>query len=159
MTMIMVSNNGPHSPEKWAAITIKQVVDINPNATGPEFIEGKTLEMKLLQSLVKFHKDAQDNEKGKLASKGYDRLHESLDPSQDLDVDAMVMELVSHALGTSFESHFAKPVTKDHLRGVLLSHFATSMDIERSWHADNATDKNDPKLVAYVKARQEHYKE
>lgn len=157
MTMVMATNNGPHTAEHWAGITVKQIVDINPNATGDVFIQGKMLEMKMIQSLVKFHKDIQDLEKGKLSVSNA-RLNETINPEEtEADIEAMVLELVSHALGTPFEGHFAQAVTKQHIRQVLNSHFATSMDIERSWHCDNTNNPNCPHLQAYKEARRAIY--
>jgi hypothetical protein len=50
--------------------------------------------------------------------------------------------------------HFAKPEVQVALAGLIGSHFATAMDIERSWHADKNADH--PEARAYRAARTAH---
>jgi hypothetical protein len=50
--------------------------------------------------------------------------------------------------------HFAKKEVQAALAGLVGSHFATAMDIERSYHADKSADSQE--AMAYRAARANH---
>jgi hypothetical protein len=63
-----------------------------------------------------------------------------LDPSTHVDVQNVVAEIVGAGMATAWAADFQKPEFAEQLAILLFQHFATSMDIERRWHAD-ATSK------------------
>jgi len=102
--------------------------------------------------LEKHHAIVQKHERDELAD-DHERLATELKP-EDYHVDEAVAAVISAAAGTVFADHFAKPEIKDYLHRLLAQHFQTSMDVDRSWHADRNPDVDVAK--AYRKARTEH---
>lgn len=137
---IMKTDGGPHSAEKWAVVTAGQILQVASDSESLQAIEGRRLELKIIDILVDHHTEVQTEERGKLAEHGCGRLGHELD-CECHNLDDKVEQIANAAKGTAFEAHFAKPETKAYIRNVLGQHFATSMDIERSYHADaNADD-------------------
>lgn len=132
---ILVTNGGPHSAEKWAITTASQLIQIGADSASVQAIEGRKLELKLIDILEGHHGDVQKHERGQIEEHGVARLCHDLD-CECHDLDAKVAEIAAAAQGTIFEEHFSKPEVQQYVRGVLKQHFLTSMDIERSWHAD-----------------------
>ncbi len=144
---ILITDGGPHPAEKWAVITAGAIIDVAESARGkPSAIEGRKLELKIIDILEGHHAKVQEHERGAIKKHGVARLEHPIDPTEHLDTP--FDEIVAAAKGTMFESYFAKPEVRDSLRNVLGQHFATSMHIERSWHADR--NPADPKAVAFM---------
>lgn len=138
---VMVTEGGPHSPDTWAEATADQIIDISADAPDTKLAEARMFREKLVEILSGHHQLVQEQERGQIDEQGHARLIHDLDVSEC--VDAPAAEIVETARGLSFESHFAKPETQAYLRQVLGSHFATSMHIERSWHADRHPDTDE----------------
>lgn len=135
---LMVTDGGPHPPEKWAALTASQVIEIASTASGALLSEARTFQAKVEAVLVAHHRLVQDHERDALASEGPDRLATDIDTSGHLP-DA-VDDVIAAARGTSFAAHFAKPETRAYLEELLHNHFHQSMWIERSQIADATPD-------------------
>lgn len=130
---LMVTDGGPHSAEDWAEVTADQIIDIASTAPETRVQEALAFRSKLIGILTGHHGKVQESERSAIQSAGGDRLIAALDPSEH--VEDPVKEIVAAAAGYSFADHFKKPETQGYLRRVLGSHFATSMNIEREWHA------------------------
>lgn len=136
-TGILVTNGGPHPADKWAAQTAAQIIQIGADASGEQAIAARKFELVILDILEDHHGKVQTHERGKITEHGTARFAHPLDSAEH--VDAPFQAIVAASKGTLFESHFAKPEVQAHIRNVLASHFATSMDIERSWFADDGS--------------------
>ncbi len=133
---VMITNNGAHPADKWAAQTagsICELIQVDDSSSSPEAVKARMakprLELAMTEALLDHHAHVQESEKDHLAEHG-DADH---DPDDDV-VEEAVSAIESAAVGTPFEEHFAKQQTKDVVRSIVKSHFATSMDIERGWH-------------------------
>lgn len=140
MVQIMITNGGPHSHEKWAIATAQQIIEIGANATSTQAMDARKLENKIIDLLEVHHQEVQENERAMIKDRGHDRLSEDLAFDVSDRVDGPVSQIVSASVGTPFEAHFAKPEVQAYLRDLIATHFRTSMQIERSWHADRHPD-------------------
>jgi hypothetical protein len=134
----LITDGGPHPSEKWAIATAGQIIQIAADAKGVQAIEGRKLELKIIDVLEGHHDEVQKKERAQLAGKGADkRAAADVDPFEH-DIEAKMKDICAAAKGTPFEAHFGMPETQKHIMEVLASHFATSMSIERSWYRDRA---------------------
>jgi hypothetical protein len=125
----LITNNGPHPPDVWAAITAAQIIQIAPRAQNGQ---GSALQLEILGILETAHKCAQETERALLAERGAARLDEPLDPR---DYIALAMlGILRAAEASEFAEHFAQDHVRDYLYQLLGNHFATTMNIERQWH-------------------------
>ena len=129
---IMISNHGTHSPEKWAATSASQIISIAADAAGEQAIEGRRLELKMLDILERHHGVVQDEEKQGLERYGVDRHGHPINVWDH--VNAAFEEILAASKGTQFESHFMKEEVQEHCKEVLRKDFVTEIEIERSWH-------------------------
>lgn len=135
---VLKTDFGPHPASKWAEVTVDHVVKVDPNASEAELQAGNKLRHDLIEVLEKHHGVVQEHERGKLGEDML-RLHENLDPLDEHVEDAMD-EINRVAEKSDYAYHFKQPAVQAYVRQVLKEHFATSMDVERSWHADRNAD-------------------
>ena len=132
---VLITNNGPHSPEKWAVATAEHICPIDASAmTEDRLLAAKRLQLAIAEALMPHHAKVQNHERAGLKAKGDDHFDSPLDPSHHLD-DAMVA-IIGAARGTPWEAHYAKPDVQAAIRQEVGIHFATAQDIERQHHAD-----------------------
>jgi hypothetical protein len=140
----LVTDDGPHPPEKWAEVTADHIIAISEQAEETKVVEAQRFREKLVDLLTRLHDSTQKNERGQLEAEGVGRLAAELDPGEE-DLEGPAGEIIQLAAGFSFEDHFQKPETKEHLKNVLRSHHASQVFIERSWHADRNPDSPEAK--------------
>ena len=136
MQSVLITNGGPHSAEKWAEATASHIVAIAEHVAGEKRAQAVKLEAAVIDILEGHHTSVQVGERGKIAEVGHDRLAHDLDPEHHLVLDDVIADIAAAAKGTPWEADFAKPEMTENLRVLLSSHFATSMYIERTLHAD-----------------------
>ncbi len=141
----MITNGGPHPPEKWASVTASQIIDIAASAPETLLRDARAFQAKIEGLLTEHHRSVQESERTALNTAGTDHLAADMDTSYHIP-DALD-DLVAAAKGTSFHGHFAKPEVQDYLRRLLHEHMHHIMLIERSWHADAHPDH--PLSVAF----------
>lgn len=130
----LVTNNGPHPPEKWADMTTRMIGDlivIEPSAPTQAVIDKRTLETALFTLLIDLHQKMQDAEKANILNGG---MLSEIDPSKQ--ANAAADQIIALTVDTPFAEHFTKPEVRQHIYAVVGQHFADSMYIERSWQAD-----------------------
>ena len=160
LVTVMTTDGGPHSAEKWAVTTAGAIIKIGADASGRNESEARKLELAIIDALEDAHGDVQAHERWKIAEHGHERLSHALDPSPH--VDGPFEAILALGLASAWAEHFAKPETQAGIRNVLANHFASSMHIERKWHADGmvigddhkptpnpAHDPNNEHLVAF----------
>ncbi len=150
LMQLMITDGGPHSPEKWAAVTVRGVIDIAETAPDALLREAREFEDKAVATLTRHHALVQDHERNGLSTEGADRLASNIDPSGHIP-DA-VDDIIALSKGTSFAAHFATPETREYLERLLHEHFHHSMWIERSWHANAHPDHPLSRLFRAVAA-------
>ena len=132
LARVMITDGGPHPASKWAVMTASQIIQIEGIAT-----DAQELEKKIVSVLEAEHATVQLYERRKLKDKTYRKA--PIDPSPY--IDQAFNAVIQQADGTRFETHFAKPDVQEYIRTVLGNHFATSMDIERGWHASRKQNR------------------
>lgn len=147
---ILATNGGPHPPQKWAMVTAGQIIQFGEDAD-PKLREmGRKLELRMLDVLERHHDTVQSKERSAIQKHGEDRLshplHLSIDHrnravAEHVDVESITQELIDCAKGTPFEAHFEQPQVRSYIHDLLQNHFATSISIERDWHADRILAK------------------
>jgi hypothetical protein len=142
---VMSTDGGPHPPEKWAALTASQVIDIASSADGALLSAARDFQAKVESVLVRHHSLAQEHERAGLATEGTDRLASDIDTSGH--VPDAVDDVIALSRSTSFAAHFAKPEVRAYLERLLHEHFHHSMHIERQWHAAEHPDH--PEAAAF----------
>jgi hypothetical protein len=135
---VLATDGGPHPPEKWAALTASQIIDIASSAPATLLAEARGFQAKIEGILTRHHELAQTHERDSLATEGPERLAADIDTSGH--VPDAADDIVAAAKGTSFAAHFAKPEVRAYLERLLHEHFHHSMHIERLWHADANPD-------------------
>ncbi len=135
-TGILVTNGGPHSADRWAEATASHIVDIADHIAGEKRGAAIRLQAAIIDILTTHHTTVQVGERNVLQNVGHSRLCAPLNPIDHVSIDQIVSEIIAAANGTPWAAEFNDPEAAIHLRAVLHQHFATSMHIERSWHAD-----------------------
>ena len=132
----MITNGGPHPPEKWADVTAKAIADlivIEPSAPVEAVIDKRGFEAALFKLLVEQHRHTQDRARA-ICTENHDHGdHRHLVHDR---ATAVAEKVVALAHNTRFAEHFEKPEVRTFLHNVIGQHFANSVHIERSWHAD-----------------------
>ena len=147
---ILKTDGGPHSPEVWAAATISQLVQVDPNASSDKVVAARKLEVAATDILEKIHADVQERERGKIREQGDERLAHFLEPQSE-HVEQAFTAFIAATKGTVLEAHFAEPAVQANVRETLAKDFRTIIHIERDWFA------KDPATDAKAKAVQEKY--
>ena len=133
---LMITDGGPHPPDKWADFTTWQImtaIDIAPSAD-PSFAKAKRdFEYKLFGLLTDLHDGVQASERGKLKQ---DAAHIGSVLSPQQAASDAANKVVESARGTPFADHFQKNEVRGFIYQTLCQHFGDAMHIERSWHAD-----------------------
>ena len=152
---ILKTDGGPHSPEKWAYVSAAHMLDIfRVEANSPREVE---LEMakdemraKITRIMIAHHTNAQTGELDQLAEHGSARLAHDLDHAHHVDSDEVTAEILAAFNGSPLQAFLgAHQVAAFKER--IETDVRSIMDIERSWHADNAPA--DPRAQAYKAAR------
>jgi hypothetical protein len=151
---VMVTNNGTHSAQKWAAESAAQIVDVIKIEPESIVFQSMTAEKARLEGLIEAalvaHHDAnQKNEVDAIEEHKFDRLDHPTRPDESQLADA-VASVQAVASQTMFGEHFHKPEVIKFVESTIGSHFATVKQIERSQFADK--NLNHPKAKAF-KAR------
>jgi len=129
---ILCTNGGTHSPEKWAAASAGQLIQIAAEATGEQAIAGRRLELQLLDILERHHKIVQDEEKLALKEEGVAHYEHPIDVSNHV-FDAFD-EIMSSTKSSHFAEHFSDPIVQGHVLDVIRKDMQTIIEIERAWH-------------------------
>ncbi len=131
----MVTNGGPHPPEKWADVTARAIaalIVIEPTAPTQAIVDKREFEMALFKLLIEQHKHVQDSTRTALAGTQHVD-HHRLVVDRAADAANGIAALVK---STRFAEHFDKPEVKTFLHNVIGQHFADSVHIEHGWHKD-----------------------
>jgi len=142
---VMITDGGAHPPELWAEVTADQLIDISAQAPETRVAEAREFRARIVSVLAGYHAEVQRIEREALDREGCARL--MLAPEESMLLDGAVNELVDAARGYSFADHFKRPEVQDYVRAVLAGHFASSVHVERSLHADANPD--DERAVAF----------
>lgn len=142
---LLITNHGPHPPEKWAEQTAAQLVDIiqvEPDSLAYEVLTAQKVELEaeLMQILTDDHSSVQTHERDAIAEQGMARLEEPLHPDTPHLGDA-VYKVIARAKTKIFGAHFNKPEVVKFVQDVIGSHFGSVRYVERSWHADRNADQ------------------
>jgi hypothetical protein len=143
MAGIMITNGGPHPMDKWAAETASniagliQIDDASDSDAARVARRAKPrFELDLADVLELHHTRIQQAERAALKDVGSLRYDMPFAIGDDL-MSAAVDDVAKAAVGTPFEEHFKEPQVQSVVRGIIGTHFASIMDIERQIHADN----------------------
>lgn len=150
----LVTDDGPHPPEKWARVTANLIMgNVGRRSKSVTLHDAQAFEEKLLALLTNHHGRAQRHERAAIETEGTERLAGSIDTSGHIP-DA-VDDIIALAKGTSLDEYFSRSEevvvnddgttttvlsTRDFLERLLHQHFHNVMHIERSWHADSVPD-------------------
>jgi hypothetical protein len=169
---VMITDGGPHPPEKWGAVSGQRVIDIlcaGPDPSGPPLtneqiasvlsnvspqqaarnmspqqvaVQMRDLQAAVTTCLTQAHAEMQAGERTALVDHGSDRL---LAPMDHLDavLEGAMQDILDAARKTAFAFHFARPDVQQVLRDHLYADLHTIGHEERSWHANEHPDRAD----------------
>lgn len=140
MQGVLITNGGPHPADKWAEATASHIVDIADHVAGEKRGAAVKLQAAIIDILEAAHGDVQTGEREAIKAHGHDRLQHPVNPGDHVDIDATVQQIIAAASGTPWQADFTAPEMADHLKALLMSHFATNLHIERAWDADRHPD-------------------
>lgn len=132
--MVLVTNGGPHPPEKWAVATSEQIMPLASELAGDRLLQAKKLQIAIADALVPHHHRCQHEERGNLTSKGDARFDEP--HNADHLIEGILADIEKAAAGTPWEDHFKSPHVQAAIGDEVHHHLATIQHIERLWHAD-----------------------
>lgn len=146
---LMITDNGPHPPAKWALETAKMVFDLEPGEEGPkldaeQLIDAHELQAKIARALVPHHHGVQHRERGHLKGEAGPRLaRPHLDNLAEARAEAAqaIADIQQAAQGTPWQAHFARPDVVAAISDVVSTHFLTAKDVEHRWHRDRAAGR------------------
>lgn len=141
MQSVLITNGGPHSASKWAEATASHIIDIASHVAGERREHAIKLQAAIIDVLEKHHTTVQHGERLKLqGTDGHARLAIPCHEHEHCSVDDVVEDICLAAKGTPWEADFQKSEMITGLAQLVASHFATSVHVERSWHADRHPD-------------------
>lgn len=130
---ILKTDNGEHSPQKWAFATASRLIEVDVNdQAGDRFIAAQDLQTVIMKALVKHHVDAQDTEQSALNANAAAQLQTAIDVQGH--VDAAFADVIAAAKGTPWEAEFADPQAQDAIKDLLRKDFEHSKHLKREWH-------------------------
>jgi hypothetical protein len=133
---ILVTNGGPHPPEKWAHVSAHQIMDViqvAPSAPKWAFRAHRELEIKLYELLVRLHDEVQRAESDRLKT---DDVYLNTPIAPHVQAFSAASKVVEAAQDSAFADHFSAPQVKEYIMRVIGQHFTDAMHIERRWHVD-----------------------
>ena len=142
---ILSTDNGPHSAEKWAMATARELVPTNLVTDGERLIQALKLQLGVAEALVVHHAAVHTKERAGLAASGGEHLLAPFEPAPHTSPALAAVQAAAE--GTPWEAHWALSSVLEAAWGVLESHFSTSAHVERSWHADR--NPSDPHCAAF----------
>ena len=134
MAHIMVTDGGPHAPEKWAAMTAERIFPIDPGVTGERLHQAEQFRLTIAELLMPHHTAVQTNERTMLA---HDIGHLLTPYAVEGYVAHIVKDIVDAAKHTPWQAHFARDDVQDAIRLIIGGDLTTIQHIERLWHAGN----------------------
>ena len=143
MTMIMVTENGPHSAEYWARTTAEQIVQ----GSGATEIRDA-----LIGVLTPHYERVQVSER-ELLEDDSERLADPLD-AHEFTLRGAVSDVMDVANASASSAHFKQKHVQEYVSRLIAQHLSTATEVERSWHADR--NPNDPVVRAYRAAKRKH---
>lgn len=145
----MITDGGPHPPEKWADATTQQIANlivVEPSAPVQVSADKSEFVSELFKLLCAAHTQIQKRERDRLACNGGGHLATALDVRAASAVATRrVMDLAQTF--PRFAEHFSKPETLAVIYAAVGQHFADNAHIERCWYADRNPD--DPHAQAF----------
>ena len=144
---IMSTNDGPHSPLKWAENTSSLIVSIADSIIGERKGSAIKLQALVLDILTGAHESVQTGERARIAERGVNRLQDDMTPDEHVVITGIVAKIVEAAKGTPWEADFQTANCSAQLTALLTDHFMHNAWIERDWHAGR--NLNTPEAQAF----------
>ena len=132
---ILKTDNGPHSAADWAEATSGFIFTIAENISGEKRTSALKLQAAVVDILEKHHDAVQAGERLFIESEHYHGAND-LAIHEHTDLDEAVDEIIKAGQATPWVAEFSAPEMPGKIRDILVSHLASNMHIERSWHAD-----------------------
>lgn len=130
---VLITNHGPHSPEKWADATASMIFPVDPNVEGDRLLAARRVQMKITEALVPHHEKMQSREREHLGGDGDKRMFAPYDGKDHAD-EAM-SGVIDALKGTPWEEKASNEEWLNIVRNLITQHFNDAQHIERSWHA------------------------
>jgi hypothetical protein len=138
---VLVTNGGPHPPDKWAALSASKISDliqidelsdsdaaVLARKAKPRFSVG------VADALETSFYNVMADERAKVNSGA---VSTRLDPfAVDSYLDASVTAVVNASAGTPFSDHFALSDVQSVVRNIIKQNFIEAANVQRSWAFD-----------------------
>lgn len=149
MAKVLVTDNGSHSPEKWAMLSAEVIFPLDGVEGAERVFLARQTQLSIAQAFLKPYADIQDAEWDGLVSDPKTGLEAPLDPVAE--AEAALVGVLQVVAGTPWEAHFARPEVQAAVLSEVASHIATIKQIERDWAVADFADH--PDVKAFVAAQ------
>ena len=139
---VLVTNGGPHPPDKWAALTAKQIAALiqideqSDTAAAATARKAKPrLEIAISDAIESSFTQIMSDE---LALVNTGAITARNDPFQaDQYIDAALSGAVATTVGTPFEVHFSDAAVQAIVRSIISQNILDAANVQRSWAFDD----------------------
>ena len=138
---VLVTNGGPHPPDKWAALAANKIADLiqidelSDTAVAAQARKAKPrLTLDLADALEPQFSTATQDELGRVNAGSV--ASRSAPFAVDQYISPAVATVVTTTAPTMFGTHFADPDVQSVVGNILKSVFLDALNIERSWAFD-----------------------
>jgi hypothetical protein len=142
---ILVTDNGTHSPEKWASAVADKIVSVAQTLEGEKLIAAQKLQLAVAEALVAHHDAHQKEIIADLATGTHFEKEIKHDPGSR--ADEAVADIQAAAKGTPWEHHFLNPETVAQIRFFIGQSLVDLAHVERLYYGDK--NPGDEKAAAY----------
>lgn len=129
MHRVLITDGGPHAPEKWAEVSADQLIKVMPGAAAPAY----AFKAKVIEALTAVYGAAMNGERLELDADGDGKLGSPLDPGEYVDDGFAAVKAAAE--GTPWEAQFATPGVEAVWRREIGTRVMSILDVERAWHA------------------------
>lgn len=149
MAKVLVTDNGSHTPEKWAMCSAEVIFPLDGVIDADRVFLARKVQLDIAQALLPAYTDIQDAEWDGLVTDPKTGLETPLDPKAE--TEAAVVSILAAVKGTPWEDHFARLEVQQAVLSEIGSHIATIKQIERDWCVADFADH--PDVKAFVAAQ------
>jgi hypothetical protein len=140
MARILITNNGKHSPDKWAMVSAEMIFPLDNTAlVGERLIAAQKFQTQIAEILSPHHESVMEDEKAKLDdnTEHFETLHNAEEYFDDV-----IHDIQSAAEATPWAEHFTHPEVIAVIKEIILNHMHTVQHTERLWHATHSPSEH-----------------
>ena len=132
---ILITNGGPHTPEKWASACAARLVELAPSLDGAKLIAAQKLQATVAEALVSHHEASRTDVRASLAADP-DGHFAAVAHNPGSRMETALAAVLACAKGTPWEAEFAAPANVERMRHAIGQSLVDLAHVERLHYAD-----------------------